>query len=121
MPKLSPHPNPFDYDLNSRTLIISGNTSAPITMNPADVVEFVKGISALKGVLYNPDDMDIANNRDALISRLKRENYRKLTGPIDCDVYGCFNNDIPNLLMLEIVYPYTGSRHVNVAIDLDKF
>lgn len=115
---IQPMLNPFTYDVNSRTLLIVGETPVRITMNPADVVEFVYGISALKGVLHSK--VTINGNED-LISRLKHENYRKLTGPIDCDVYGCFNSDHPNLLMLEIVYPYTGSRHINVAIDLDKF
>lgn len=113
--------NPFYYDAANRTLLIADKTTIRITMNPGDVVEFMSGISSIKGVFYKPDYQDIANNREALVERLLRENYRKLNGPIDCDVYGCFNNDFPNLLMLEVVYPYTGSRHVNVTIDLDKF
>lgn len=113
--------NPFYYDAANRTLLIADKTTIRITMNPGDVVEFMNGISSIKGVFYKPDYQDIANNREALVERLLRENYKKLNGPIDCDVYGCFNNDFPNLLMLEVVYPYTGSRHVNVTIDLDKF
>ena len=122
MSKLTVNDNPFFYNVVTRNLSVSDNTNtANITMNPGDVVEFMRGISNLKGTYYKPDCQDIANNRESLIDKLLRENYRKLIGPIDCDVYGCFNDEFQNLLMLEVVYPYTGSRHINVAIDLDKF
>ena len=117
----TPHVEPFKYDVNTQMLTILDRTNAKIYMHPKDVVDFMSSISRLKGTEWKPSQGDIKNTVDALRSKLIEENYKKLDGPIDCEVWGVFNDDIENLLMLEIIYPYTGSRHINVALDLSKF
>lgn len=119
---VTPDENPFDYNPESHMLTILGKTNAKIRIGIAGMVDFMHSIKPLLENRYKPyNGPDIVNTSEALRDRLIKENYVKLPGPIDCEVWGCFNNDIENLLMLEIIYPYTGSHHINVAIDLSKF
>ena len=119
---LTPDENPFDYNPESHMLTILGKTDAKIRIGIAGMVDFMHSIKPLLENRYKPYSGNYINNTpEALRNRLIKENYVKLPGPVNCEVWGCFNNDIENLLMLEIIYPYTGSCHINVALDLSKF
>lgn len=119
---VTPDENPFDYNPETRMLTILGKTNAKIRIGTAGMVDFMHSIKPLLENRYKPySGNDINNTLEALRDSLIKENYVKLPGPVNCEVWGCFNNDIENLLMLEIIYPYTGSRHINVALDLSKF
>ena len=117
----TPQSDAFSYDSSTEMLTIAGKKNSKVRMRPKDVVAFMNNISAIKSNIWSPSCDDIKNTADALRSKLIKENYKKLDGPINCEVWGVFNDDIENLLMLEIIYPYTGSRHINVALDLSKF
>lgn len=118
---LPPDKDAFVYDNSNNYFIVGSKEKVKLKMYPKDVVEFMNGISAIKGNIWNPCDSVTKNTADDLRVRLIEENYKRLNGPVDCEVWGVFNEDFENLLMLEIIYPYTGSRHINVALDLSKF
>lgn len=118
---LPPDKDAFIYDNNNNYFIVGSKEKVKLKMYPKDVIEFMNGISSIRGNIWNPCDSIIKNTADELRVRLTEENYKRLLGPIDCEVWGVFNEDFENLLMLEIIYPYTGSRHINVALDLSKF
>ena len=118
---LPPDKDAFIYDNNNKILIVGSEEKVKLKMYPKDVLEFMKGISAIKGNIWNPCDSITKNTANDLRVKLTEENYKRLLGPIDCEVWGVFSGDFENLLFLEVIYPYTGSRHIAIALDLDKW
>ena len=117
----TPQTNAFSYDPVDGTLTVCSASGIYIRMNPYDVIEFMYSIQKITNNRYKPYDGVTANNPEDLRKQLVKENYVKMPGPINCEVWGCFSDSIENLLMLEIIYPYTGSRHINVALDLNLY
>ena len=113
--------DPFAYDMDSKSLVILGRTDAKVRMELSDVPAFCKSIVSIKENRYKMVDKNIQNNANELRRHLSLEGYVKLDGTLDCEVWGVFHDTIENILMLEIVYPTKGSRHINVALDLDKW
>ena len=119
--KIDADKDAFVYDKLNNYFIVGSKEKVKLKMYPKDVLEFTKGISAIKGNIWNPCDSITKNTAADLRATLMEENYKRVYGPIDCEVWGVFSEDFENLLMLEIIYPYTRSRHINVALDLDKW
>ena len=86
----TPQTNAFSYDSSTEMLTIAGKKDCKVFMHPKDVVAFMNSISAIKSNIWSPSCDDIKNTVDALRSMLIKENYKKLDGPIDCEVWGVF-------------------------------
>ena len=90
-----------------------------LPLNELETVSFMHGVQRLKDVVVHDVDENVANSRDALVKHLLKCNYRLLVTTKDFEVYGCFSDIMPDLLMLEIVYYTKGSTHVNIPIKFE--
>ena len=111
---------PFSYDNDTCKLKING-TDISIRMKPDEVVDFMMGIKCIKHRFHIPNKCNASYTWDTLVPSLCKENYTLLAEPRMCEIWGVFNEDVKNMLMLEIAHYGEYFEHVDVLVDLDKF
>ena len=111
---------PFSYDNDTCKLKING-TDISIRMKPDEVVDFMMGIKCIKHRFHIPNKCNANYTWNTLVPSICKENYTLLAEPRMCAIWGVFNEDVKNMLLLEIVHYGEYFEHVDVFVDLDKF
>lgn len=111
---------PFSYNNDTCKLKING-TNISIRMTPSEVVDFMMSIKCIKHKFHIPSEDSTGYTWDNLEPSLCKENYTVLAEPRMCAIWGVFNENVKNMLMLEIVRYGDYFEHADVLIDLEKF